>query len=145
MKPDGPRRMGLTDPCPSADERQAQWKQNPGARRIPEDMRINQDLLYKGMTCSSHFGIHKEDSNKEKTFTPRKRDHPSTTIKTPISSLTKVCIIYPSLAVQSCENGSNLTFGGYLAGTKPVLSIRSFLSFFCTGDSFECQNRVTHW
>ena len=53
---------------------------------IPEDTRINEDFLYKGMTCPSRFGTNEEDSYTEKTFTPRKRDHPSTTIKAQIPS-----------------------------------------------------------
>ena len=68
-------------------------------KRIPEDTRINEDLLYKGMTCPSRFGINKDDSYKEKTFTPRERDHPSTTIKTPIPSPIKGRVIYSSLAL----------------------------------------------
>ena len=74
------------------------------------------------------FGTIQEDSYKEKTSTPRKRCQPSTTIKAPIPSQIEVRIIYPSLALLSCENSSNLTFGGYLADTTPMLSARS--SFF---------------
>ena len=62
--------------------------------------------IYKEISCASHLErllqgksfakyAHK-DSYKEKTSEPRKRCKPSTTIKAPIPSLTKVCIIYPS-------------------------------------------------
>ena len=58
---------------------------------------------------STTFGITQEDSHKEKTSTSRKRGQPSTTtIKVPILSQIKVRIIYPSLALLSCENSSNL-------------------------------------
>ena len=40
-----------------------------------------------------------EDSYKEKTSKPRKRCQPSTTIKAPKSSPTKVRIIYPSSGI----------------------------------------------
>ena len=37
----------------------------------------------------------------------------------------------PSLALQSCENNSNLTFGGSLAGTTSVLSVKSSIILLC--------------
>ena len=36
---------------------ESQGEGNPSVKRILEDTRINKDLLYKGMTCSSCFGI----------------------------------------------------------------------------------------
>ena len=62
-------------------------------------MRINKDLLYKGMSCPSRLGLIKKDSYKEKTSIPRKRDQPPTTIKVSIPSQIEVRIIYPSLAL----------------------------------------------
>ena len=43
-----------------------------------------------------------------------------TIIKAPMPPRIKIRIIDPSLALQSCENISNLTFGGYLADFTPV-------------------------
>ena len=37
-----------------------QWKESPSARRILKDARINEDLLYKGMTCPSRLGFLKK-------------------------------------------------------------------------------------
>ena len=74
-------------------------KWNPSVRRIPEDTHVNKDLFYKESVLSITFGTIQEDSYKEKTFTPRKRGQPSTTIKAPIPSQIKVRIIYPSLAL----------------------------------------------
>ena len=54
-----------------------------------------------------------------------------TTIKAPGPSLTKVRIIYPLWHSRIVRN-SILTFGGYLAGTTPMLSARSSL-FCCAG------------
>ena len=100
---------------------------NPNTKRILEDTHINKDLLYKESVLSITFGTIQKDSYKEKTSTPKKRCQPSITIKVPIPSQIKVRIIYPSLTLQSCENSSNLTFGGYLASTTSVLSVTSFL------------------
>ena len=77
-------------------------------------------------TLVAHAWTNQEDSYKENTSTLRKRDEPSTTIKAPISSQIEVHIIDPSLALWSCENKSNLTFEGYLAGTTLVLSVRLY-------------------
>ena len=65
---------------------------------IPEDTCINEDLIYKEMSCQSDFETIQEDSYKEKTSTPKRRCQPST-IKAPIPSQIKVRIIYPSLAL----------------------------------------------
>ena len=54
----------------------------------------------------------------------KERRQNSTTIKAPMPPRIKVRIIDPSLALQSCENISNLIFGGYLAGSTPVPSAR---------------------
>jgi len=34
-------------------------KWNLSMERIPEDMRVNEDLLYKKMSCPSHLGLFK--------------------------------------------------------------------------------------
>ena len=39
---------------------ESQWKESPSARRIPKDARINEDLLYKGMTYPSCLGFLKK-------------------------------------------------------------------------------------
>ena len=67
------------------------------------------------------------DSYKEKTSKPRSRYQPSTTIKTPKPSQTKVRIIYPSSGTLELWKFSNLTYGRYLASITPVLSVRSSL------------------
>ena len=36
---------------------ESQGEGNPSAKRIPEDTRINKDLLYKGMTCPSRLEL----------------------------------------------------------------------------------------
>ena len=37
------------------NESHGKW--NPSTKRILEDMRINEDLLYKGMICPSRLGL----------------------------------------------------------------------------------------
>ena len=50
----------------------------------------------------------------------------------------------PSLALQSSENSSDLIFGGYLAGTTPVLSARFFLVAVQVPLGV-LEDRVTYW
>ena len=89
------------------------------------------------MSCPSRLGLFKR-------IPIRKRGQPSTTIKAPIPSQIEVRIIYPSLALYSCENSSNLTFGGYSASTTPILSARS--SFFIVQTLFRvCKCHMAHW
>ena len=38
---------------------ESQGKWNPSVKRIPEDPRINEDLLYKEMSCPSRLGLFK--------------------------------------------------------------------------------------
>ena len=38
---------------------ESQGKWNPSTKRIPEDMRINEDLLYKKIFCPSRLGLFK--------------------------------------------------------------------------------------
>ena len=38
---------------------ESQGKWNPSTKRILKDMRINEDLLYKEMSCSSHLDLFK--------------------------------------------------------------------------------------
>ena len=57
-------------------------------------------MLLKGSLQGKDLAKYaQEDSYKEKTSAPRKRCQPSTTIKAPIPSLTKVRIIHPSLTL----------------------------------------------
>ena len=59
-------------------------------------------------------------------------------------SRSKVRIIYPLLHSRAVRISSDLTFGGYLAGTTPVLSVRSFL--FAVQVLFGTrEDRVTYW
>ena len=83
----------------------------------------------------------------KKTSSPRKRGQPSTTIKTPIPSPTKVRIIYPSSGTLELwtRDFSNLTIGGYLAGTTPVLLLRSSVFVLCRFLSGAREDRVAHW
>ena len=39
---------------------ESQGKWNPNAKRIPEGMCINEDLLYKEISCPSHLGLLKK-------------------------------------------------------------------------------------
>ena len=78
----------------------------------------------------------------KKTSKPRKRGQPLSTIKAPIPSLTKVRIIYPLWHSRVVRN-SNLTFGGYLAGTTPMLFAWS--SLFVVQVLFKArEDRVTY-
>ena len=63
-------------------------------------------------------------------FTTRNGCQLYVTIKTPKSSLIKVCIIYPSSGTLELWKFSNLTFGGCLVGTTPILFTRSSLFLF---------------
>ena len=56
---------------------------------------------------------------------PRNGCQPYATIKTPKPSLIKVRIISPSSCTLELWKFSNLTFGGYLAGTTSVLFVGS--------------------
>ena len=103
---------------------ESQGKWNPSTTRIPEDTWRSS---LQGNVLFITFGTIQVEFYKEKTSTPRKRCEPSTTIKAPMPSQIKVRITYSSLALQSCENSSNLTFGGYSAGTTSMLSVRSSL------------------
>ena len=78
--------------------------------RILEYTHINRDLLHKEKTCDTSKGV---------------RFY--ATIKTQRLSKSKVRIIDPSFGTLKLRKDSNLTFGGYLAGTTPVSSVRSFL------------------
>ena len=122
--------------------RNPRWEILVTLTKPPQNPKVNRILAQSGFrkirafikifstrkSLVHHARTIQEDSYKERTSTPRKRCQPSTTIKAPISSQTEERIIYHSLALQSCENSSYLTFRGYLAGTTPVLSVR--FSFF---------------
>ena len=73
-RPDGPDQMGLTDPCPWVEKRQAHllyrsimnktlrenkdpMKIEPKHWEIPEGARLNEGFLYGGMTCSPRLGF----------------------------------------------------------------------------------------
>ena len=73
-------------------------------------MYINEYLSYKEKTCYASLGV---------WF--------YTTIKALKTLKKQVCIIHPSSGTLRVVRSSNLTFGGYLAGTTSVLSIRSSL------------------
>ena len=88
-----------------------------------------------------------EDSYKEKTSNPRRRCQPSTTIKTSIPSQIKVRRIHPSSGTLELwtRNFSNLIVGGYLAGTIPVLVLKSSAFVLCRFLSGTREDRVAHW
>ena len=121
---DGPTVIGLTDLVPRANEELAQrslkpivgryskspgyrvlatyaWitlksqNRNPSANGILEDTRAEGRSSLQGKTLLTTFGNIQVESYKEKTWIPRKRGQPSTTIKTPIPSQIKVRVIYP--------------------------------------------------
>ena len=99
------------------------------AQRAFQKIRAStENPLYKEMFCPSRLGLLERNSYKEKTSTSRRRGQPPT-IKAPIPSQIKVHMIYP-LQHSRVENNSNLTFGGYLADTTPVPSVRSLLSSY---------------
>ena len=99
--------------CPTINLNQ----RNPYNKRIPQSTCINEDLPYK-----------------ERPSPPRNKCQLYSTIKTPKPSQIKVRIYYPSSGTLELWEFSNLTFGGYLAGTTLVLSVRlsfSLLHRFC--------------
>ena len=74
--------------------------------------------------------INKDLPHKERPSPPRNECQLYTIIKTSNPSQTKVRIIYPCSGTLKLWKFSNLTFGGYLAGTIPILSTRSSLFSF---------------
>ena len=84
-----------------------------------------------------------KDSYKKKTSKPMKICQPSTTIKVPILSLTKVRIIYPSSGTLRVVKSSNLTTERYLVGTTSMLSVGSSIFVLCRY-CFEHEDRVTY-
>ena len=88
-------------------------QKGPYKERIPRDMCINEELTYN-----------------ERSSPPRNKCQLYATMKIPRPSQTKVRIIYLSSSILELWKFSNLTFGGYLADTTPVLSARSSLFLF---------------
>ena len=89
-------------------------QKGPYKERILQDIHINKDLPHK-----------------EKPSPPRNECQLYTTIKTPKPSQTEVHLIYPNSDTLELWKFSNLTFGGYLAGTTLILSW-SLLFLCCT-------------
>ena len=92
---------------------------NPNQRnlyieRIPRDTCIYEDLP------------HKETSSSQ-----RKQMSVLHYYKNPKPLEIKVHIIYPNFGTLELWTHSNLTFGGYLASTAPILSVRSSSSLLC--------------
>ena len=73
-RPDGPDKMGLTDPCPWAEkmlahlsyrsivnkklqENKVPTKIEPKRWEIAEDACLNERFLYRGMTCPPRLGF----------------------------------------------------------------------------------------
>ena len=97
---------------------------------------------YKEISCAPRLMLNKKDSYKERIpknmlmripiwkrlLSQGKRGQPFSTIKTSILSLTKVRIIN---SLWHSVRNSNLAFGGYLAGTTPVFSVRSSFFVLC--------------
>ena len=81
----------------------------------------NQESLYKER-IPQNMSINKDLPHKERPFLPRNECQLYTTIKTPKPSQTKIRIISPNSGTLELCKFSNLTFGGSLAGTTPVLS-----------------------
>ena len=77
----------------------------------------------------------------------RRRGQPSTTIKTQIPLQMKVRRIHPNSDTLELwiRDFSNLTVGGYLAGTTPVLLLRSSAFVLCRFLSGALEDRVAHW
>ena len=96
--------------------------------RIPQDMCINEDLSYK-----------------ERPSSPRNECQLYATIKTPKPSQIKVCTIYRSSGTLELWKFSNLTFRGYLAGSIPVLFVRSSSFLLRRFLPRTCEDRVTYW
>ena len=69
--------------------------------------------------------------HKEMPSSPKNKGQFHATIKKPKPSKIKVHIIYPNSDTIELWKFSNLTFGGYLAGTAPMPSVRSSSSLLC--------------
>ena len=98
--------------------------------RISEDTQIKEVLSYKERTSRSRHGF-----------------RPYTTIKAPIPSPTKVRIIHLSFGTLELwtRDFSNLTIKGYLAGTTPILLLRSSAFALCRFLSGARKDHVAYW
>ena len=89
----------------------------------------NQESLHKER-ISQYTGINEDLPYKERPSPPRNECELYATIKIPKPFQTKVRIIHNSSGILELWKFFNLTFGGYSAGTTPVLSARSSLFLF---------------
>ena len=75
----------------------------------------------------------------------KERRQDLTTIKRPQHPHKKVRVTNSSLALQSCKNISDLTFGGCLAGSTLVPFEGISVLFSLAGNGYECKDRASHW
>ena len=102
---------------------------NPHKERIPQYMRVNEDLLYKEIPSLLRNGC--------QLYVAIKISKPSQT---------KIRIIHPNSGTLELWKFSNLTFENYLASTTLVLFVGSFSSF-CVLQvlSRAREDLVTYW
>ena len=111
-------------------------------------------LLYKDKTCSARIKLalqgwsllcKDETCSAKKRLAPQgKEAGPHHYKKAPTFSQ-KVCVTNSSLALWSCKNISDLTFGGCLAGSTPVPLEGVSVLFSLAGNGHERKDRVSHW
>ena len=156
-------RWGLaspTDPCPWANKRPSPffvWSpwQNEGPD-LPTTFQILEDLLCKERTWAARIrlALQGEDlSYKEKTCSARirlalqgKEARPHYYKSPNILRTYKVRVTTSSLALSGWKKISDLTFGGYLAGSTPEPLWRCFCAgLYFWQRFFECKDRASHW
>ena len=134
-------------PCPQAyvhkpKEGRAHPLCGPLTERRPRlAHQVSENLLYKDETCFARMRLALQ--GEDLLYKERRQD--LTTIKRPQHPHKKVCVTNPSLALQSCKNISDLTFGGCLAGSTPVPLEGVSVLFSLAGNGYECKDRASHW
>ena len=99
------------------------------------------DLLYKEKTCSARRRLALQ--GKDLLYKERRQD--LTTIKRPQHPHKKVRVINSSLALWSCKNISDLTFGGCSAGSTPAPLEGVSVLFSLVGNGYERKDRAPYW
>ena len=146
---------GLTGPCLWAERKLSpSFVWNPWWSKGP--IKIGQSIgkilkehlkdcgLFTKDNLSTTFWIPEERVLQGNNLGYKERRQNLTTIKAPIPPHIKVRIIDHSLALYSCENISNLTFGGYLANSTPVSSARYSCFLLLCRWLFERKDRASH-
>ena len=102
---------------------------------------VSKNLLYKEKTCSARRRLALQ--GKDLLYKERRQD--LTTIKRPQHPHKKVRVINSSLALWSCKNISDLTFGGCSAGSTPAPLEGVPVLFSLVGNGYERKDRAPYW